>query len=102
MLQGRWWLLSCGVVGMVTSFLFVRITEYYTETRFRPVQSIAEASLTGPATNIIQGLAVGMETPAVPVVVISSALLLSYYFGTKGLADVTTISNYAKGIYGTA
>jgi K(+)-stimulated pyrophosphate-energized sodium pump len=101
MLQGRWWLLGCGVVGMVTSFLFVRITEYYTETRYRPVQSIANASLTGPATNIISGLAVGMETPAMPVVVISAALLLSYYFGVRGLAD-TTISDYAKGIYGTA
>jgi len=43
-----------------------------------------------------------METPAVPVVVISAALLLSYYFGTLGLADVTGISLYAKGIYGTA
>jgi K(+)-stimulated pyrophosphate-energized sodium pump len=102
MLQGRWWLLACGVCGIITSFLFVRITEYYTETRFRPVQSIAKASLTGPATNIISGLAVGMETPAVPVLVISAALLLSYYFGTLGLADVTTISNYSKGIYGTA
>ncbi len=101
MLQGRWWLLSCGVVGMVTSFLFVRITEYYTETRYRPVQSIANASLTGPATNIISGLAVGMETPAMPVVVISAALLLSYYFGVRGLADAA-ISDYAKGIYGTA
>jgi K(+)-stimulated pyrophosphate-energized sodium pump len=102
MLQGRWWLLGCGICGIITSFLFVRITEYYTETRFRPVQSIAKASLTGPATNIISGLAVGMETPAVPVLVISAALLLSYYFGTLGLEDVTTISNYSKGIYGTA
>jgi K(+)-stimulated pyrophosphate-energized sodium pump len=102
MLQGRWWLLGCGICGIITSFLFVRITEYYTETRFRPVQSIAKASLTGPATNIISGIAVGMETPAVPVLVISAALLLSYYFGTRGLADVTTISNYSKGIYGTA
>jgi K(+)-stimulated pyrophosphate-energized sodium pump len=101
MLQGRWWLLASGAVGMVTSFLFVRITEYYTETRYRPVQSIANASLTGPATNIISGLAVGMETPAIPVVVISAALLLSYYFGVRGLAD-TNISDYAKGIYGTA
>jgi K(+)-stimulated pyrophosphate-energized sodium pump len=66
------------------------------------VQSIAQASTTGPATNIIQGLAVGMETPALPVIVISAALLLSYYFGTRGLADVTTINSYAKGIYGTA
>jgi len=101
MLQGRWWLLSCGILGMATSFLFVRITEYYTEIRYRPVQSIADASLTGAATNIIGGLALGMETPAMPVIVISAALLLSYYFGVLGLADVM-ISDYAKGIYGTA
>jgi K(+)-stimulated pyrophosphate-energized sodium pump len=96
------WLLGCGIVGMVTAFLFVWITQYYTESKYRPVQSIAEASLTGPATNIISGLAVGMETPAMPVVVISAALLLSYYFGVRGLGDVAGISNYAKGIYGTA
>ena len=102
MLQGRWWLLGSGIIGIITSFLFVRITEYYTETRYRPVRSIAEASLTGPATNIISGLAVGMETPAMPVVVISLALLLSYYFGVRGLADQSEIATYAKGIYGTA
>src|SRR5271154_4992159 len=102
MLGARWWLLGSGICGIITSFLFVRITEYYTETRFRPVLSIAQASTTGPATNIIQGLAVGMETPALPVLVIGAALILSYYFGTRGLADVPTISSYAKGIYGTA
>jgi K(+)-stimulated pyrophosphate-energized sodium pump len=96
------WLLGCGVIGLVTAFLFVWITEYYTESRYRPVQSIAEASTTGPATNIISGLAVGMETPALPVVVISAALLGSYYFGVQGLAGVAGISDYAKGIYGTA
>lgn len=103
------WLLACGVVGMATAFLFVWITQYYTESKYRPVQSIAEASLTGPATNIISGIAVGMETPAVPVIVISAALLLSYYFGVQGLAHATDanglplhIANYAKGIYGTA
>jgi K(+)-stimulated pyrophosphate-energized sodium pump len=96
------WLLACGVVGLVTAFLFVWITQYYTEAQYRPVQSIVKASLTGPATNIISGLAVGMETPAMPVVVISAALLLSYYFGVKGLEDVTLVSSYAKGIYGTA
>ena len=101
--QVQWlWLLGCGVIGLITSFLFVWITEYYTESIYRPVQSIAEASLTGPATNIISGLAVGMETPAMPVVAISAALLLSYYFGVRGLADVAGISDYAKGIYGTA
>jgi len=96
------WLVGCGVVGLVTSFLFVWITEYYTESRYGPVQSIAQASLTGPATNIISGLAVGMETPAMPVIAISAALLLSYYFGVQGLHDVGGVSDYAKGIYGTA
>ena len=102
MLSGHWWLLASGVCGIVTSFLFVWITEYYTETRFRPVRSIADASDTGPATNIISGIAVGMETPALPVIVIGAALLLSYYFGVRGLEDVVGVSNYAKGIYGTA
>ncbi|HEY5331509.1 MAG TPA: sodium-translocating pyrophosphatase [Acidobacteriaceae bacterium] len=98
------WLFFCGVIGLITAFLFVWITQYYTESRYRPVQSIAKASLTGPATNIISGLAVGMETPAAPVIVISAALLLSYYCGVRGLAGVhlAGISEYIKGIYGTA
>jgi len=96
------WLLGCGLIGLITAFIFVWITEYYTEARYRPVQSIVDASLTGPATNIISGLAVGMETPAMPVIAISAALLLSYYFGVQGLANVAGISDYAKGIYGTA
>ena len=96
------WLLGCGVVGLVTAFLFVWITQYYTEAKYRPVLSIVKASLTGPATNIISGLAVGMETPAMPVVVISAALLLSYYFGVQGLSGIDSVSNFAKGIYGTA
>jgi K(+)-stimulated pyrophosphate-energized sodium pump len=96
------WLLGCGVLGLGTAFLFVWITEYYTESMYRPVKSIAQASLTGPATNIISGLAVGMETPALPVIVISAALLLSYYFGVQALASVPGVSDYAKGIYGTA
>jgi K(+)-stimulated pyrophosphate-energized sodium pump len=98
------WLFACGVIGLATAFLFVWITEYYTESRYRPVQLIAESSLTGPATNIISGLAVGMETPALPVVVISMALLGSYYCGVRALAGVNlpNISDYARGIYGTA
>ena len=98
------WLFACGVIGLATAFLFVWITEYYTESRYRPVRLIAESSLTGPATNIISGLAVGMETPALPVVVISIALLASYYCGVRALAGVTLpgISDYSKGIYGTA
>src|SRR5258708_26463606 len=74
------WLLGCGVIGLITSFLFVWITEYYTESRYRPVPSIAEASLTGPATNIISGLAVGVGTPALPGIAISAALPPCFYF----------------------
>ncbi len=93
------WLLGCGVIGLATAFLFVWITEYYTESVYRPVKSIAEASLTGPATNIISGLAVGMETPALPVIVISAALLLSYYFGVRGLSAVVGISDYERDLW---
>ncbi len=98
------YLFFCGLIGLITAFLFVWITEYYTESHYQPVQSIAKASLTGPATNIISGLAVGMETPAMPVIVICSALLLSYYCGVRGLAGIHLdgISDYVKGIYGTA
>ncbi len=103
------WLFLSGVIGLITAFLFVWITQYYTESRYRPVQLIAKSSLTGPATNIISGLAVGMETPALPVIVISIALLTSYYCGVRALANATdingnmlVISDYAKGIYGTA
>jgi K(+)-stimulated pyrophosphate-energized sodium pump len=105
LLQDCWWLLAAGVVGIITSFAFVSITEYYTETRYKPVQSIAQACTTGPATNIITGLAVGMQTPALPAIVISAALLLSYYFGVRGFEQFPLahdIPDYAKGIYGTA
>ena len=104
LLKDNWWFLGSGVVGILTAFLFVYITQYYTEYRYRPVASIAKASLTGPATNIIAGLSVGLETPALPVIVIGAALLLSYWFGLKAFEGISVpgISDYAKGIYGTA
>jgi K(+)-stimulated pyrophosphate-energized sodium pump len=71
----------CGVVGIVMAQAFVYITQYYTEYRYRPVREIAEASKTGPATNIIAGIAVGLECTAIPVLVISVAIITSYYLG---------------------
>ena len=80
-LLGNMWFFAAGLVGIATSLAFVFITQYYTESRFRPVRSIAQASETGPATNIISGFSVGLESTAMTVLAISSALLASFYFG---------------------
>jgi len=79
----NWWLVGAGIVGIATSVVVVYITQYYTEGRFRPVKSIVEASKTGPATNIVTGIAVGFETTLATAITIAVALLLSYWLGTK-------------------
>src|SRR5713101_1438089 len=88
-----YWL--CGIAGMVTAFLYVWITQYYTEARYRPVKEIARASETGLATNIIAGFSVGREATWLPVIVVVSALLISYWLG-----QLTGIPG--GGLFGTA
>jgi len=78
---GNWWLFGAGLVGIITSVVIVYITQYYTESRYKPVQEIAEASKTGPATNIVAGVGVGFETTFATAIVIGLALLLSYWMG---------------------
>jgi K(+)-stimulated pyrophosphate-energized sodium pump len=73
-------LYGSALVGLGVTFLLVGITEYYTGTRWNPVKKIAAASQTGHATNIIEGLAVGMQATALPVVVIAIGILLANHF----------------------
>ena len=98
-----WWLLGkywnwffyCGLVGILMAQVFVYLTQYYTEYKYRPVKEIAQAAVTGPATTIISGFAVGLESTALPVLTISFSLWLSYQFGIwSGVEN--------GGLYGTA
>ena len=85
----------CATIGLLTAVGFVLITQYYTEHRYAPVRHIAQQSLTGSATNIIAGLSVGLESTALPVLMISGAVLGSYALGeSTGLEHA--------GLFGTA
>src|SRR5919206_3019886 len=68
-------LYGCTLIGLGVTFLLVAITEFYTGTRWGPVQGISRASITGHATNIIEGLAIGMQATALPVIVIAAAIV---------------------------
>jgi len=93
--QAWWHFFLCGVIGVLTSVAYVYITQYYTEYKYRPVLSIAEASQTGPATNIITGLSVGMECTWMPIAVIGAAILGAYYLGNSSGFE-------HAGLFGTA
>ena len=90
----------CAMVGVATSVAFVFITQYYTEYRYRPVKSIADASVTGPATNIIMGLSVGMESTVMPVITIGIALVTSYLLGRS--SGLVINGEAVGGLFGTA
>ncbi|MGZ8389356.1 MAG: sodium-translocating pyrophosphatase [Rhodoplanes sp.] len=79
-------LFLCGLVGLLVTALIIWITEYYTGTNFRPVQSIAKASITGHGTNVIQGLAISLEATAGPALVIIAGILVAH--GLAGLFGI--------------
>jgi K(+)-stimulated pyrophosphate-energized sodium pump len=93
------WFGLAGVVGILLSIAFVYITQYYTAGTWRPVRDIAAATLTGPATTIITGIAVGFECVALPVLAICVALGLSYLFGSQvNIHAQAVFYHYSAGI----
>jgi len=86
-----WNLFLCGLVGLAVTGLIVWITEYYTGIGFRPVRSISQSSVTGHGTNVIQGLAISLESCALPTIVIIAGILCTYKLaGLFGTAIATT------------
>jgi K(+)-stimulated pyrophosphate-energized sodium pump len=84
-------LFGCGLAGLAVTALIVMITEYYTGTGFRPVKSVAQASVSGHGTNVIQGLAVSLESTALPAIVIIVAIVVTFKLaGLFGVAIATT------------
>ena len=81
----------CGVIGLIITGLIIWVTEYYTGTNYRPVQSIASSSSTGHGTNVIQGLAVSMEATAIPALIIVAGILFTNSLaGLYGIAIAVT------------
>lgn len=104
---GAWQFFVCGVIGIVLSIAIVYITQYYTAGEYRPVREIAKASETGPATNIITGFSIGLETTAAPIIAIAISLLAAYFLGQDAAATVmggTPDANamFIFGLFGTA
>ena len=86
-----WKLFACGLVGLFVTLLIVVITAYYTETKYRPVRSVAKASMSGHGTNVIQGLAVSLESTALPALTIIGGILLTFNLaGLYGIAIATS------------
>src|SRR3546814_10405831 len=79
----------CGIVGLVVTGGIIWITKYYTGTDYRPVRSVAQSSVTGHGTNVIQGLAISMEATAVPALIICAGILPTFLLaGQIGRAHV--------------
>lgn len=94
---------GAGLIGIILSIIIVYITQYYTSGSWRPVREIAKASTTGPATNIITGLSIAMETTAAPVVAIIISLLGAFALGQMAAPDTATdTEELIFGFYGTA
>ncbi|CAI9114587.1 OLC1v1015341C1 [Oldenlandia corymbosa var. corymbosa] len=91
----------CGLVGIMTAYIFVWITKFYTDYKHEPVRTLALSSSTGHGTNIIAGVSLGLESTALPVIVISVSIISAFWLGhTSGLVDEA--GNPTGGLFGTA
>lgn len=99
-----WWHFSCSVVaGLVAGVVIGKATEYYTSHSYKPTQKLAEASKTGPATVIINGVGLGMISTAIPVIAIVCAIVLAYLFAIGfDVQHMMTAASLSKGLYGVA
>ena len=100
----NWWQLSFSVVaGLLAGVIIGKATEYYTSHSYKPTQKLAEASQTGPATVIINGVGLGMISTAIPVLAIACAIILAYLFAINfDIANMLTAASLSKGLYGVA
>lgn len=102
-----WWrFMLCGQVGIVNAIAFLQLAQYYTDYQYYPVQSIAKASLTGGATNVIAGIGVGMQSTALPVVCIVISILTTYHLGESAMpggglfgTSVATMGMLSSAVY---
>ena len=99
-----WWHFSCSVIaGLLAGVVIGKATEYYTSHSYKPTQKLAEASKTGPATVIINGVGLGMISTAVPVIAIVCAIVLAYLFAIGfDVQHMMTAASLSKGLYGVA
>ena len=99
-----WWHFGCSVVaGLLAGVIIGKATEYYTSHSYKPTQKLAEASKTGPATVIINGVGLGMVSTAIPVISIVCAIVLAYLFAIGfDVKHMMTAASLAKGLYGVA
>ena len=100
----NWWQLSLSVVaGLAAGVIIGKATEYYTSHSYRPTQKLAEASQTGPATVIINGVGLGMVSTAIPVIAIVVAIIVAYLCAINfDTANMLSAANLSKGLYGVA
>ncbi|MDT3366675.1 MAG: sodium-translocating pyrophosphatase [Bacteroidota bacterium] len=99
-----WWHFSCSVVaGLIAGVVIGKATEYYTSHSYKPTQKLAEASKTGPATVIINGVGLGMISTAIPVIAIVCAIVLAYLFAIGfDVQNMMSAASLSKGLYGVA